>query len=256
MLIHVTASHGDDWFTAPLLSPTGTLVAVTEHAGRGRDGPHRRRTARPTTGRCSTSADGGRASCSIWPTVANPLTGTTRARRGAARRATRTPTCCGRSSGASTASSSSSPTSRRRRRPPSAASGDRWSSPAPAATVTCPRRPSRTAGTRTSRPTRATCAASCRAAWPTSTSGPVAPRPGPTSRLLRDPAAGPADPAHQIVPGAMPRAGMRLDRRYVLGRRTDGQPVLWVQRRRTPLFAPPASQLRFDVLEEIPEIRP
>ena len=29
MLIHVTASHGDDWFTAPLLSPTGTLVAVT-----------------------------------------------------------------------------------------------------------------------------------------------------------------------------------------------------------------------------------
>jgi hypothetical protein len=84
---------------------------------------------------------------------------------------------------------------------------------------------------------------------------PVVPRPGPASRLLRDPAAGPADPDHQIQPGAIPRAGIRLDRRYVLGRRTDGEPILWVQRRRRPLFAPPASGLRFDVLEEIPEIR-
>ena len=42
---------------------------------------------------------------------------------------------------------------------------------------------------------------------------------------------------------------------YVLGRRTDGQPVLWIQRRRTTLNAPPTSMLRFDVLEEIPEIR-
>jgi hypothetical protein len=31
--------------------------------------------------------------------------------------------------------------------------------------------------------------------------------------------------------------------------------VLWVQRRRTPLFAPPASTLRFDVLDEILEVR-
>jgi hypothetical protein len=85
---------------------------------------------------------------------------------------------------------------------------------------------------------------------------PIAPRLGPTSRLLRDPAAGPADPVHAIAPGAMPRAGIRIDRRHVLGRRVDGEPVLWVQRRRKPLFAPPASQLRFDVLEEIPEIRP
>jgi hypothetical protein len=86
---------------------------------------------------------------------------------------------------------------------------------------------------------------------------PIAPHPGtgPTSRLLRDPAAGPADPVHQIAPGAVPWSGIRIDRRHVLGRRVDGQPVLWVQRRRTPLFAPPTSQLRFDVLEEIPEIR-
>ena len=30
MLINLTASHGDNWFTAPLLSPTGTLVAVSK----------------------------------------------------------------------------------------------------------------------------------------------------------------------------------------------------------------------------------
>jgi len=84
---------------------------------------------------------------------------------------------------------------------------------------------------------------------------PVVPRPGPTSRLLRNASAGPTDPAHQIVPSAVPRAGVRLDRRHVLGRRTDGQPVLWVQRRSSPLSAPPVSALRLDVLEEIPEIR-
>jgi hypothetical protein len=84
---------------------------------------------------------------------------------------------------------------------------------------------------------------------------PVTPRPGPTSRLLRDPAASPTDPAHEILPDTIPRAGLRLERRHVLGRRTDGEPVLWVQRRRTPLFAPPTSALRLDVLEEIPEIR-
>jgi hypothetical protein len=84
---------------------------------------------------------------------------------------------------------------------------------------------------------------------------PITPRPGPTSRLLRDPAADPSDPVHQIALGAVPRNGIRIDRRHVLGRRVDGQPVLWVQRRRKALFAPQASQLRFDVLKEIPEIR-
>jgi hypothetical protein len=88
------------------------------------------------------------------------------------------------------------------------------------------------------------------------TARPIAPRPGPTSRLLRDPSAGPSDPAHHLAPSAVPRAGLHLDRRYVLGRRTDGQPVLWVQRRRRTLSAPPSSSLRFDVLEEQPEISP
>jgi hypothetical protein len=60
---------------------------------------------------------------------------------------------------------------------------------------------------------------------------------------------------HEIAPDALPRNGIRIERRHVLGRRVDGEPVLWVQRRRTPLLAPPASQLRFDVLEVLPEVR-
>lgn len=83
---------------------------------------------------------------------------------------------------------------------------------------------------------------------------PVVPRPGPTSRLLRDPAAGPVDPTHQISPGGVPRNGLRIDRRHVLGRRVDGQPLLWVQRRGTPPLSPPASSLPFDILEEIVEL--
>ena len=57
-------------------------------------------------------------------------------------------------------------------------------------------------------------------------------------------------PVHQIEPAAVPSSGLRLERRYVLGRRTDGQPVLWRQRRRLPLLSPPMSNLRFDLLED------
>lgn len=74
--------------------------------------------------------------------------------------------------------------------------------------------------------------------------------PAPTSPLLADPNAPAAGPAHQIEPGTVPVTGLRLDRRFVLGRRTDGQPVLWLQRRRLPLLGPPVSNLRFDVLEQ------
>jgi hypothetical protein len=83
---------------------------------------------------------------------------------------------------------------------------------------------------------------------------PVVPRPGPTSRLLLDPAATASDPAHAIFPDVVPRLGIRLDRRFVLGRSTTGTPLLWVQRRRIPLGGPPASRLRYDNLEAIDEI--
>ena len=74
--------------------------------------------------------------------------------------------------------------------------------------------------------------------------------PAPVSDLLADPAAPPQGPVHQIEPATVPTTGMRLERRYVLGRASDGTPVLWRQRRRLPLIAPPVSGLRFDILEE------
>lgn len=76
--------------------------------------------------------------------------------------------------------------------------------------------------------------------------------PEPVSPLLADPRASATDPVHQIEPATVPTTGLRLERRWVLGRCTDGRPVLWMQRRRLPLLAPPVSGLRFDVAEESP----
>lgn len=75
--------------------------------------------------------------------------------------------------------------------------------------------------------------------------------PEPVSPLLYDPAAPPGGgPVHQIEPAAVPRTGVRVQRQWMLARRTDGRPVLWMQRRRLPLLGPPTSGLRFDVTQE------
>lgn len=83
------------------------------------------------------------------------------------------------------------------------------------------------------------------------TQRPPVPMPEPLSPLLADPAAPANGPAHQIEPAAVPSNGLRLERRWMLGRRTDGLPLLWMQRRRRALLAPPTSGLRFDVMEEV-----
>jgi hypothetical protein len=73
--------------------------------------------------------------------------------------------------------------------------------------------------------------------------------PEPSTDLLL---AAPTHPIHQIEPAAVPSDGVRLERRAVLARRTDGTPLLWTQRRRLPLLTPPALRLRFDTLEPRP----
>lgn len=77
-------------------------------------------------------------------------------------------------------------------------------------------------------------------------------RPAPSTPLLRDGAAGAGDPVHQLEPAAVPTTGLRLERRWLLARGTDGRPVLWAQRQRLPLLSPPVSGLRFDVVDERP----
>jgi hypothetical protein len=88
-------------------------------------------------------------------------------------------------------------------------------------------------------------------------SGPTAVlQPAASSDLLVDPASGGAHPVHQIEPAAIPVDGVRLERRAMLARRTDGTAVLWTQRRRQPLLSPPGLRLRFDVLEPVPPTTP
>jgi hypothetical protein len=74
--------------------------------------------------------------------------------------------------------------------------------------------------------------------------------PAPISDLLADPKAPPGGPVHQLDPSAIPSDGLRIRRRAMLARSTSGEPVLWTQRRRDLLLAPPTFALRFDVLRQ------
>ncbi|CAN5258610.1 hypothetical protein BH18ACT12_BH18ACT12_08940 [soil metagenome] len=252
MLVHLTASHGDDWFTAPLLSPTGSLVAIKDMQVEDVMGLKTKKL--PTVDWSLFRVSGrGTAELLIWPTVANPLTGTSALDEvllGVDEDANILWAIERRVDGVELVE-------------PEETTPEPPATPPPGqVVVTAPRR---------YRYVPATAVPSFWHPYVSSDAGnvrrfvqgrlanlnvrPIVPRDGPTSRVLRDPAAGPADPAHQIAPRAVPRLGLRIDRRHVLGRRVDGQPVLWVQRRRSPLFSPPSSELRFDGLEEILEIR-
>lgn len=78
-------------------------------------------------------------------------------------------------------------------------------------------------------------------------------RDGPLSTLLGGEPGVQFGHGHVLRPTALPNQGLALERRYVLGRTTDGQPLLWVQRSRRPLVAGPTSWLRFDVLNAAPK---
>jgi hypothetical protein len=261
MLIHATSSHGDNWFTAPLVSPTGTLVAVT--GMQVEDAMGLATTNRPVDGWSLFHVSGRRpGELLLWPTVANPLTAATALDEvllGVDEDANLLWAIERRVDGIELVEPEE---------PPPAGS-------APAGGLALDEAPPGQVVATSARRYRYVPSTSVPHLWhpyllsdagnvrrfvqgrlADLTVRPIAPRPGPTSRLLHDPAAGPDDPAHHLSPSAVPRAGIHLDRRYVLGRRTDGMPVLWVQRRRTPLSAPPASSLRFDVLEELPDIAP
>lgn len=254
LLIHVTASKSDNWFTAPLLCPVGTLVAVTEMQVEDVMGMT---TLNPPVEDWSLFHVSGRPASEllIWPTVANPLSATTALdevllgvdedanvlwaieRRVDGVELTESDPLVVPPSPVPPAGQVVVTGTRRFRYEPATSVPELWHPYVSSDAVGNVRR-------------------YVQGRLPDLTVRPVGPRPGPTSRLLRDPSAGPADPVHQILPGAVPRSGLRLERRYVLGRRTDGQPALWIQRRRAPLSSPPISSLRFDVLEEVADIRP
>lgn len=76
------------------------------------------------------------------------------------------------------------------------------------------------------------------------------PRPGPVSRLIGGPSGTGIGRGHELGAGAVPSNGVRLQRRAMLARDTNGRPVLWVERSAGPVTGPPSSHLRFDVLTE------
>lgn len=77
-----------------------------------------------------------------------------------------------------------------------------------------------------------------------------APRPGPISRLIGGPSGTGIGAGHLLAADAIPSNGIRLQRRAVLARDTNGRPILWVERSAQPVTGPPVSHLRFDVFAE------
>lgn len=75
-------------------------------------------------------------------------------------------------------------------------------------------------------------------------------RPGPISRLIGGPSGPGFGRGHVLGAIAVPSSGVRLRRRAMLARDTDGLPVLWVERSVLPVIGPPTSHLRWDVMVE------
>lgn len=73
--------------------------------------------------------------------------------------------------------------------------------------------------------------------------------PVPAEVVESDLLGGAKGPPHAVEPATVPASGLRLERRWVLARGSDGRPVLWLQRTRAPLAGPPSKTLRFDVLD-------
>jgi hypothetical protein len=251
LMIHATATHHDDWFTAPLVTPVGALVTVEQL--QVRDSMDLTAAADPLTDWSLFQVSGlGTRSMLVWPTVLGPITAPASlddVLLGVDEDANVLWAVEQRVDGADVAVADVA----------APAGGE----PPPTGQVVVTGRPgyrylpsstvprfwypyvlSDNSGARRFLQGRLADL----------TSRPVRPLPGPTSRLLRTPGAGTTDPDHIIEPSAIPRRGLRIQRRHVLGRRTDGLPVLWVQRQTTPLQAPPVSGLLFDVLEQIPQV--
>lgn len=72
------------------------------------------------------------------------------------------------------------------------------------------------------------------------------PMPSPQAETLQS-------DSKKIAPLAVPSNGIELERRWQLARDMHGHPVLWIQRQRRSLMAPPARRLRFDVMEPLNE---
>jgi hypothetical protein len=72
----------------------------------------------------------------------------------------------------------------------------------------------------------------------------------PTAAVLGADDEGPLLFVHKIEPATIPSNGISVERNWMLARDVEGNPILWMQRLRKPLLAPPSRQVGFDVLQE------
>jgi hypothetical protein len=241
LLIEAVVSHGDDWFTFPVPGRAGHVVAlqeVTVHDSFGDTWT----VAPPADGWSLFSVDGlGPGALVVWPAVATPLTGPVldQVDLGADEDANLVWAVERRVAGRDL------PTPERPQPPVPGGRADAGEQPRyaylPSTDVPPYWHPylvEQVGGRRRLVQGRLADLSGAAAVL----------TPEPASELLRDPAAGGVHPVHQLEPAAVPTDGLTLERRYILGRGTDGAPVLWVQRRRGPLAAPPVQSLRLDVL--------
>lgn len=68
--------------------------------------------------------------------------------------------------------------------------------------------------------------------------------PAPRAQVLNT-----AQGVHSLDPAAVPVNGIEVERSWRLARDVFGRPVLWIQRQRKPLMAPPGRRFRYDVLQ-------
>jgi hypothetical protein len=242
LLIDLLVSHSDDWFTFPLAATPGTVLTLHEVSVRDSFDEDWQVTP-PTDWSLFTVAGLDVSSLLLWPTVTTPLTGppleeltlgvdedanllwAVEQRVGGAE--VRRETVPGPSPGPAETLDASAPMRYAYR--PSTGVPASWHPYQRVDSGGRPRlRQARLAELSVDPPRLA---------------------PAPRAVLLRGP---PGGGLHEIEPSAVPATGLRLERRYMLARATDGQPVLWLQRRRRGLAAPPSSGLRFDVLEQSP----
>lgn len=249
LLIDLVVSHADDWFSFPVLATAGTVVTID--SVRIRDTFEDVIEAHAPADWTLFDVTGlPVSSLVVWPTVATPLSGTVLdevivgvdedanllwaiERRAGARELAAAP-AAPVDPGPSPAGTIDAGTRKSYTYQPSSSVAAYWH-PYEIHEIDGRRRfvQSRLADLRTRPPTL---------------------MPEPVSDLLADPHAPAAGPVHQIEPATVPTSGLRLERRYLLGRASDGRPVLWRQRRRLPLLTPPVSGLRFDILEQQPPL--
>ena len=244
LLIDLIVNHSDDWFTLP----GRRRARARRHArrGRGHDSFGDEWTLEPPTDWSLFATDGLDRALAGALGDGRHAAGRAGARRGRRRHRR------GRQPGVGRRAAAARPRRADRRR--SAIPSRRRVSTRAAApgfayrpTTRVPR-----TGTRTWSRRSTAAAGSSRAGPPTCPARPPCSCRRRSSDSLIDPASGGVHPVHQLEPAAIPQDGLRLERRAMLARATDGAPVLWTQRRRQPLLTPPALRLRFDTLEPVP----